>query len=851
MPRFFTEGGALARREIELGTVIAQGAVGTIHPVLGEPGIVAKIYKDRATLPEYREKIFAMLGTAPRLPAFQFRGRTYVQIAWPNAAVVDERSAFLGFLMPTVDFQASTELENILQRSARRRKQLPEFYGARVLLAANLAALMAELHILGHYMIDMKPMNMRFYPGAWYMAILDTDGFNINGLRRLPAQQFSDEYIAPEARGLSPEQLGQEQDLFALAVIIFRLLNNGIHPYQGIDLGNYPSTLQERIFAGLYAYSFTGHKGVGPAPSSLHEYFEDETRALFDRSFQQTGPRPKASEWRNHLNSLITNRTLVMCARDPKDHAHFSNGCGLCALENRLVAAGQRRTVIRIAPPVTVQSPGTVLNTLATASVASAPTPTTLSPRRLAPFSGANAPQRLVPTPAPNSPRQSFIPTAAAVVIAFALAGGYALVSQQSVRPPPQPVPPSKATTLPFQSPVGADGTANRTKEAVGATLRRRQGERLILHDGVIVRDYALQNWTDPTSDFGGQTLLKYTPGTSEWAVLGMDGGELEFGHLISKGVPQSVATELRASMARLETEGREARQKRESQPPKPGPILAELSYDGKNRAAINYNGISISIDSQPTKRVNARIAVATFRQDGRSAFSVSIDDDDGRDDPDVSLILTRLSASTNLPQAIFSYYTGGAHCCTATKIVTTDSSGQWRVLNAETLDGDGGYALLDFDGDGINTLVNVDNSFLYAFSSYAGSFAPTQIWRLEGTRLVNVTRDRRYLGYLRSELKAMESRAEPNASAEPNGYLGGWVAAKSLVGEIDEAWRKMLASYDRRSDWDLAECLINVPIYKCPQDKKRTLSFPDALRKHLVKAGYVSGEQGNRLSLR
>src|SRR5262249_20095276 len=159
----------------------------------------------------------------------------YVQIAWPSALLRDKGGSFVGFLMPEIDMKAATELENVLQKVSRRVRGIPELYGFRVILASNLAALMAELHRNGHYFIDMKPVNVRFYPGMWYLAILDTDGFSIQGTKRWTAQQFSEEYIAPEAKGLAPGQLGIEQDLFALAVIVFRLLNNGVHPYQGVD----------------------------------------------------------------------------------------------------------------------------------------------------------------------------------------------------------------------------------------------------------------------------------------------------------------------------------------------------------------------------------------------------------------------------------------------------------------------------------------------------------------------------------------------------------------------------------------------------------------------------------------
>jgi hypothetical protein len=305
-----------------------------------------------------------MLDAAPNLPKISHGGRTYVQIAWPTAGVIDGYGGFRGFVMPEVDFKSSTVLENILQKSARRSKGLPEFYGARVHLATNMAALMAELHALDHYMVDMKPANMRFYPQAWYMAILDTDGFSINGTRRLPARHYSDEYIAPEAQGKAPSQLELQQDLFAMAVIIFRLLNNGIHPYQGVDVGpsNNPTTIQDCIFAGLYAYGRAGHSSVRPAPPSIHAFLEDQTRELFDRAFTPGQTRPTSAEWRDHLSGLIKNKTLVRCSTRPNDHAHFSKGCGLCALD-RPSAKGTSSP-----RPPTPQTSGSVLNNLRRAS---------------------------------------------------------------------------------------------------------------------------------------------------------------------------------------------------------------------------------------------------------------------------------------------------------------------------------------------------------------------------------------------------------------------------------------------------------------------------------------------------
>lgn len=351
MDRLFLAGDkAGSARPLQLTDAIAEGATGTIHRITGRPGVVAKLYKPGNDLALCQDKIAAMLAAPPDLPPIALNGALYSQIAWPADRVQTAKGEFRGFTMPEIDFGTSADLASILQKSARRRKGLPEFYGGRVLLAANLAALVSELHILGHYIVDMKPMNMRFYPSAWQMAILDTDGFSIKGPhRRFPSLQFSDEYIAPEAFRKKPEELGQEQDLFALAVIIFRLLNCGIHPFQGVDGQTAPTTLQERIFARLYPYGRTAHATTRPVPASIHTFLEDETRTLFDRAFTST-PRPSAIEWRSHLSALINDHVLTRCAHNPAEHAHFSRGCGLCAVEARSAR--------------NVQIPGAVLNNL-------------------------------------------------------------------------------------------------------------------------------------------------------------------------------------------------------------------------------------------------------------------------------------------------------------------------------------------------------------------------------------------------------------------------------------------------------------------------------------------------------
>lgn len=328
---------------LRLGKLLGEGAAGKVHAVLGQRGLAAKLYHGPAEAKRHEGKVDAMIAGPPDLPPAAHEGVRHPQIAWPEAKLYDKSGSFIGFLMPEIDFKRSTSLVNLLQKSSRRAEKLSDYYGYRVLVARNLASVFAELHRAGHHMIDMKPANLRFYPTVSWMAVVDTDGFSIAGKRgRLPAEQVSDEYIAPESWQKKPSELGEEQDLFALAVIIFQLLNNGLHPFAGSSggrKGGEVTDLQGRIQAGLYAYALSGDRELAPSAASVHRMFPRETRQLLDRAFAGSGPRPAAAEWRDHLDLLIAG--LAPCTVRPEEHAHFGSGCGFCGHEARVQAAAR------------------------------------------------------------------------------------------------------------------------------------------------------------------------------------------------------------------------------------------------------------------------------------------------------------------------------------------------------------------------------------------------------------------------------------------------------------------------------------------------------------------------------
>lgn len=335
--------GSFAR--VTIGEILNKGgAAGKIFLVENQPSIVAKIFHNTNRSSTNREKLQAMLLNPPSFsPAMKDgkeylmeNGHNYVQIAWPQALLENEEGFCVGYLMPLVDMSHAASLDHFMQKAIRQKLKLSEKYEHRLQVAYNLCTMVAALHAKGHYIVDLKPSNVYAYKETMLVAMLDCDGFSIRGEKnRYPAEYVSEEYIYPEGMKQSCDQMGEEQDKFALSVILFKLMNNGIHPFSGIprksDAINL--TIQERIADNHYAYGSWADLYQAPHPYSVHDYFAKNTLELFDRAFVKGLKRPSAEEWEQHIRGLLQN--LRQCKKN-SNHVYFSSrGCGLCAADEK------------------------------------------------------------------------------------------------------------------------------------------------------------------------------------------------------------------------------------------------------------------------------------------------------------------------------------------------------------------------------------------------------------------------------------------------------------------------------------------------------------------------------------
>jgi hypothetical protein len=206
---------------------------------------------------------------------------------------------------------------------------------------------------------------------------------------------------------------------------------------------------------------------------------------------------------------------------------------------------------------------------------------------------------------------------------------------------------------------------------------------------------------------------------------------------------------------------------------------------------------------------------------------------------PPVSIQIAELDPSNPYPEVVVSFFTGGAHCCSDTSVVTSNADGsEWTVVEVGEFDGSPILAV-DADGDGTYEFETRDNAFLYAFGCYACSEAPLQVLALGGGKIKDVSTAARFKKAHAAWLKNMIMGVPDE---DVNGFLAGYVGQKIRLGEGKQAWDLMLKYYDRDTDWGLEACEEEVDENgDCPVEPTK-LTFPKALERMLNENGYKIG---------
>jgi serine/threonine protein kinase len=320
------------REQITLGAEIARGGEGAVFEIVGDLSIVAKIYHANKMPPDQVDKLKAMVANPPDDP---MRKQGKASIAWCIDLLTPIGGGQpVGFLMPRV-----SEMYPIFDfyTPINRVQQAPLFNYAYLHRAArNLAVAMRSIHSSGYVIGDVNESNILVSETA-LVTLVDVDSFQVrDGNTIYRCIVGKPEFTPPELQGKSFRNTDRssEHDVFGLAVIIFRLLMEGNHPFDGVftGQGEVPS-LEARIKAGHFPYATQKvpyrPRPLAPSINVLHPALQQLFQRCFEAGHLQPSVRPNAGEWQAALDEA--EKSLKTCSKN-KQHTYGNhlNDCPWC-----------------------------------------------------------------------------------------------------------------------------------------------------------------------------------------------------------------------------------------------------------------------------------------------------------------------------------------------------------------------------------------------------------------------------------------------------------------------------------------------------------------------------------------
>lgn len=313
---------------ISVRNPFARGGVGDLYEIIGEKEYVAKVYHKPLSQRAER-KLSELIQHAP--------AELLEVAAWPLTSLRPAPGqAVRGVVMRRI--VGARSLYD-LDSPAQRRLAFPRAdWRFLVRAACNVAALVDAVHQTGIVLGDVHPG--RFLADEQGdMQLIDCDSCQITvGDETFHCLSAVPQYLAPELQNVALDAFPQtpNHDAFGLAVVIYRLLMMGRHPfvgYQGTDRMAIARAIQEYRFVwGSTASSLLmtpppNNLLLSDLPAEVAGYFQ----RAFTRGSERDGARPTPAQWAQAL--LRMERQLRDCAVDP-GHNHLAGvACPWCRIE--------------------------------------------------------------------------------------------------------------------------------------------------------------------------------------------------------------------------------------------------------------------------------------------------------------------------------------------------------------------------------------------------------------------------------------------------------------------------------------------------------------------------------------
>jgi len=321
---------------------LGQGGEGAVHKQFdhlgyGDIGDLAKIFAPTKRGGK-EAKLKAMMETRSPRPSHSY--------AWPKELLYDIKTGeFCGYVMYLK--QNKIELGDIYGYNSPFRTEGDDkmkewrFF---VALARNLARAVAGVHDIGQVIGDLNDKNILIDPETCEVTLIDTDSFHITRAEETyRCTVGKSEYVPKEVQNVkfaSAElpTFTRHTDNFSLAILIFKLLMNGVHPFNSVGIDE--KSIEDNIGDGRSPF-FANYAKLNTAfyaPNA--DIFPPVLKKLFEVAFVGSAnnpeKRPSAIEFFDELVKLEKSENLYSCTTKPWHiFPSTTNECPWCAIERR------------------------------------------------------------------------------------------------------------------------------------------------------------------------------------------------------------------------------------------------------------------------------------------------------------------------------------------------------------------------------------------------------------------------------------------------------------------------------------------------------------------------------------
>ena len=307
---------------LELTEELGSGAEGTVYRVSGMPGTAVKVWKKEAQTEEVIRKLRVMIKDTPDLAQVQNHSQPQETekplAAWPSEMILDRNRDSIGFTMPLMDPRYCRSVFHYFNPEARTRLRRKITRKDLLVIARNLATATEAIRQAGHVIGDVNEKNV-MVSDSLAVTLVDADSMQVRDHKTgeiFRCNKGRDDYTPPRLQGLPFREHDRtpDDDAFGLAVLIFKIAMNGVHPFSSTADPNQErnTTLAEKIRKEYFPYNESGltpqeHQPSRPyreawlnAPFSMRHLF----RRAFDPDATRNGTRPTPEEWAKELHQI-------------------------------------------------------------------------------------------------------------------------------------------------------------------------------------------------------------------------------------------------------------------------------------------------------------------------------------------------------------------------------------------------------------------------------------------------------------------------------------------------------------------------------------------------------------------